>query len=177
MRGSTCPSWLAEAQWYPRLEATRRSLVRGHSAPGSCLSLSWDRSPDPSSKGTGDSSPPRAQLGLINRERSQTARPTGPTLSQWTGSSAEQNWQKIPARNRDTGIPVPGTDFPNALKQLNPRRRPTTESRAQATEIKPLEIVSVIKVTFEKSCVNVWCVGGNSSIRTGSRLISKRIFA
>ena len=68
-----------------------------------------------------------------------------------------QNWQKIPARNRDTGIPVPGTDFPNALKQLNPRIRPTTESRAQATEIKPLEIVSVIKMTFEKLCECVVC--------------------
>ena len=120
--GSTCPFWLAEAQWQPRLEEKRRSSVRGCSALGSCLSLSWNRSPDPSSKGTGDSSPPRAQLGLINRERSQTARPTGSTLSQWTGSSAKQNWQKIPAETE-----IPGSQYP----ELTSRTRSNSSIRGE----------------------------------------------
>ena len=89
---------------------------------------------------------------MMNRERSQTARPTGSSMPLRAVGSAKQNWQKIPARDRETGIPVPGTDFPNALKQLNPRSRPTTESRALATEIKPLENISGYKSDLRKVC-------------------------
>ena len=157
MRGSTCPSWLAEAQWYPRLEATRRSLVRGHSAPGSCLSLSWDRSPDPSSKETGDSSPPRAKLGLINRERYQTTRiyrawspsgnyPPGGGTCRTAGKTPlrghrgrAKGYSSIPARAAGTAqTPKSEPSLPFALLQLERRSKESSQARAQRNDRIPL---------------------------------------